>query len=163
MIQLGYRCAQTFVCEVVSKAKDELGRVARSIAVIEYQPLCDLPLVHEPWANFEVGFARHDFDIVLLADSIFKGLLTLTSLECTILGISSSVVPRQSNLLPLDERSCPVLVWFLYKVNVLTLRSLSVVLEDVHNFRLPAHIRLVCETLPLFAVRMTHEATMLST
>lgn len=93
----------TFICEVVAHAKNKLRRIAATFAVVLYKRLRDLALVHEPRANFKIGFTRHDLDVVLLCDSPLEMLLALTRLERTVFGIRSPVVPRQGNLLAFDE------------------------------------------------------------
>jgi len=92
-----------FVCEVVSKTENKLGCVARPITVGENEPLCDLSFVDEPWTNFEVCLASHDFHIELLANRLLKCPLTLPCLECTILWVCPAIMPRQGNLLSLNE------------------------------------------------------------
>lgn len=43
----------------------------------------------------------------------------------------------------------------------LTLCLVGVVLEDIDDFLLPAHVFLFCEIFPLVAQRIPHEATVL--
>lgn len=94
------RVLHTFIREIVTKAKHKLGR---RIAVFLDQSLRDFTLVDEPWSDFKIRFAHHDFDVILLSHRLLKMLLALAGLECAILWISSPVVPGQSNLLPLNE------------------------------------------------------------
>jgi hypothetical protein len=96
----------TFVCEVIAQAEHELRWL---VAILEDEPLCDLALVDESGTNFKVGFACHDFYVVLLRDRPLEMLLALASLECSVLGISSPIVPGEGNLLAFDEGSYTVL------------------------------------------------------
>lgn len=93
----------TLVRKVIAQAEDELGCLARSIAILQNKSLRNFALVDESRANLKISFSRHDFDIILLGDSPFKMLLTFPRLECAIFGISSSIVPCQRNLFALDE------------------------------------------------------------
>lgn len=97
---------QTFVCEIIAHAEHKLWRITSAFTILLYEPLRDLALVDEPRANFKVGLACHDFDIVLLGYSPLQMLLTFPGLECAVLRVRPSVVPGECNLLALDERAC---------------------------------------------------------
>jgi hypothetical protein len=101
-VQRSEQVVQTFVSEVVAQAKNKLRRL---VPIIQNEPFCDLALVDEARADFEVGFASHDLYIVLLRDSPLEMLLAFASLEGSVFGVSSSIMPCESNLLALNERS----------------------------------------------------------
>ena len=46
---------------------------------------------------------------------------------------------------------------------MLTLSLLCILLEDLHDLILPAHVRLLCQILPLFAVGLSYKAAVLGT
>lgn len=102
----GFARNLTFIREVISRTEDELWR---SIAVVGHKTLSNLTLVHKPRANFQVGLAGHDFDFKRLGNSRLEVLLALTSLEGSVLGVGSAVVPGQSDLFPFDKRACTLL------------------------------------------------------
>jgi hypothetical protein len=148
----------TFVCEVVSQAEDELWW---RIAVLEDESLCDLALVDKPWADFEIGLAGHDLDIVFLSYGPLKLLLAFACLERSEFRIRLSVVPCKCDLLLLDEGS--------YSVSVqgrpssmcrLTLCLVSESLESINDLLLPAHVLLLGQVHPLVAQRLPHETAM---
>lgn len=94
----------TFVGEIIPKAEYELRRLR---SVLFHKPLRDLALVDESWTDFKVGFASHHLHIVFLADRVLKMLLALSRLESTPFWICEPIMPGKSNLLGLNERSCP--------------------------------------------------------
>jgi len=96
----------TFVCEVVSETEYKLRWL---FAILLHKPLRNLALVHEPWADFEVGFPCHHLHIVFLANCLLKMLLALSRLESTPLGICEPVVPGKGDLLSFNERSYGIL------------------------------------------------------
>lgn len=93
-------CSLTLICEVVTQAEHKLWCC---IAVFKNQSLGNLTFVDEPWADFKVGLACHDLDIVLLSYGLLEVLLALACLEGAKLGISLAVMPGKCNLLLLDE------------------------------------------------------------
>lgn len=97
----------TFVGEIITQAEDKLRW---RIAVLEDESLRDLTLVDEPWADFEVGLAGHDLDIVFLSYGPLELLLALACLERSEFRIGLSVMPCKCDLLLLDERSYSVSV-----------------------------------------------------
>jgi hypothetical protein len=89
----------TFISEVVTQAENELGRISRLVAIFQNKPLCNLALVHEPGSDFKIGFAGHDFHVVLLRNSPLQVFLTFASLERTVLWISTTIMPCECDLL----------------------------------------------------------------
>jgi hypothetical protein len=63
--QSGEADVHTFVGEIVAKAENKLRWL---FTVLQNKPLCNLALVDKPRADFEVGFAGHDLDVVLLCN-----------------------------------------------------------------------------------------------
>ena len=140
------RSQLTLVSEVITKAEHELGRLAFFGTVLVHKSLCDLTLVDEAWANFEVGLAGHDLNIPLLGHSLLELLLALLGVVEAEFVVGLAVVPSQSNLLALDEAA---------------LCALCVVLKYLHDRLLPVHVIVLCEVLPLSRVRKTHEGAVL--
>lgn len=95
----------TFVRKVITETENKFGGFARLVTICLNQPFRDLALVHKAWTDFQVGFARHHFDIPVLRDCILKMLLTLTGLKRPVLGVRPTIVPGKGNLLSLNKRS----------------------------------------------------------
>jgi hypothetical protein len=93
------RPEHTFVGEVVTQAQHEVGW----LALLLDQPLYNFALVDEAWTDFKIGFACHNLNLPFLGHRSLEMFLALASLEGTIFRISAAVMPRQSNLLPLNE------------------------------------------------------------
>jgi hypothetical protein len=132
----------TFVREVVTQAEDKLRRFSWLIAIVQNKPLRNFAFVDEARTNFKVGFASHNLNVVLLSHRPLQLLLALASLVGAVLWIRSPIMPCKSNLLALNERT-----WAYVNTGVstasrrgLTLCFLSVLLEDIDNLGLPAHV-----------------------
>lgn len=139
----------TFVCEVVSQAEDELWW---RIAVLEDEALCNLTLVDKPWADFEVGLAGHNLNIVFLSYGPLELLLALACLERSEFRIRLSVVPCKCDLLLLDEGSYSVSVQKKGPgMSRLTLCLVSEPLEGINDLLLPAHVLFLGQVHPFVA------------
>jgi hypothetical protein len=112
------KTTHTFICKVVAHAENKLRRIVATLAVVLYKRLRDLALVYEPRADLQVGFARHNLDVVLLCHSPLEMLLALARLERAVFGIGSAVVPCQGNLLAFDEGACCLLVLHHWVIGV---------------------------------------------
>lgn len=91
--------------------------------------------------------------------------LALSRLEGSVFRICPSVVPCEGDLLAFNDCSYRESAkWSLLARFLLgTLSAVSVMLEDVENFLLPAHVRLFRQVLPNITSRMPHEAAMFGT
>jgi hypothetical protein len=82
-----------FICEIVSQTEGELGGLADLVAVGGDEALDDFAFVDEGGADFQVGFAGHDFDVPFLAHGVLEFFLAFSGHVGAEFGVRGAVMP----------------------------------------------------------------------
>lgn len=91
------------ISEIVAEAEGEFGWLAGLLTVGGDEPFGDLAFVDEGGADFEVGFALHDFDVPFLADGLLEFFLAFARVVLAEGGVGGAVVPGEGAAFAFDE------------------------------------------------------------